>query len=155
MEITVRTMNMTRSEIVNAAHESERRVYQWLRNYLPEISRAKYRGACDMAYRDKQIEVKVAKLRTDHTWQFSLQRHNVLSETDVDFYILRLEDVPFAKAAIHLVVPAPLGTPTLKITFRTLMAKWGQYWNRIDLIEPSITESLYKRLKQEQEETLS
>ena len=53
-------------------------------------------------------------------WAFNLQRHGVLSE-QTDFYILRMEDIPFSTRAIHLLMKAPVGKMQIAVTVRSMM----------------------------------
>ena len=76
-----------------------------------------------------KIEVKTARPKIgpqECEWQFKLTRNGELIEV-ADFYILRLKDVPFSKAAIHLLMPCPQGVATVKVTFRGLLNGMGYY----------------------------
>lgn len=72
-------------------------------------------------------------------WSFNIHRHGKLDESQVDFYVLRLESTGIAKAflgqaAIHLVIPAPIGTPTIFITPRSLLTRYAKYFNQVEQI---------------------
>lgn len=76
------------------------------------------------------IEVKTAgrrDIRGVPGWVFNIHRHGVLDESKVDFYVLRLEEVPYSKYAIHLLLPSPLKQLTLLVTFRKFLNGFGQY----------------------------
>lgn len=53
-------------------------------------------------------------------WSFNLTRPGGLSK-NTDFYVLRLHDVPYTKAAIYLLFKGPARTKVLKISFRSLL----------------------------------
>lgn len=107
-----------------------------------EIQRAlKFKGvwvkkmhyACDfdlLVDRGYKVEVKTAGMQMKcggvPVWKFNIQRHGALREK-CDFYIFRLEGVPFSKAAIHLLLSAPLGRKTVLISMRSLITKYSKY----------------------------
>lgn len=71
-----------------------------------------------------RIEVKTSrarKIKGIPTWCFNIHRHGKLSER-CDFYVLRLEGIPYCKYAVHLLLPAPVGRPTIAISFRSLVS---------------------------------
>jgi len=47
---------------------------------------------------------------------------------------LLMENVPGFKAAIHLVIPSPIGQKVLAISLRSLLCRFGRYYNRFDLL---------------------
>lgn len=76
-----------------------------------------------------RVELKTAQPsmhRGKPHWRFNIHRHGKLVE-NCDFYLFRLEKVPFSKAAIHLVVPAPIGKKTIIFSFRSLLSDGSQY----------------------------
>jgi len=76
------------------------------------------------------VEVKTARPRDIDgrpTWVFNIHRHGILDESKVDLYVLRLEKVPYSKAAIHLLIPSPLRVFTLEVSFRKLLNGFGRY----------------------------
>ncbi len=77
-----------------------------------------------------RVELKVAALGYQQRrpiWKFNIHRHNVLNERMVDFYILRLQNVPFTKHALHLLIKAPIKRKVLQFTVRILMDGAGLY----------------------------
>lgn len=75
-----------------------------------------------------RIEVKTSQMQIVKGvpgWRFNIHRHGSVNETKVDKYILRLEGVPYTKAAIHLLVDAPIVTPTIKISLRSLLDRYS------------------------------
>jgi hypothetical protein len=129
-----------RKEIIQESHEAEDKVYDLLRSNGIKVIRSNYKSPYDYLYEGKRIELKHSKgtMRLDgHTiWKFNIHRHGVLDESQVDFYIFRLENVPEFSYAIHLVIPAPLGSATLEITLRSLITQYAIHFNRFDLIGP-------------------
>lgn len=90
------------------------------------VRRMHRRGPYDLLVDGEfRVEVKSAEPQDDNgspVWKFNIHRHGKVVE-ETDFYILRLEKVPFTKAAIHLLLRAPLGTPTVNVSFRSLLNK--------------------------------
>src|SRR5262249_50773732 len=54
------------------------------------------------------------------TWRFNIHRHGVLNE-ETDFYILRLERVPYSKRPVHLLFQAPLRVKVVTVSLRSLL----------------------------------
>ena len=108
-------------------------VYQWLahKGFKPQM--ATYASPYDLTCNGKRIEVKRANC-INNKWQFSIHRHSKLDESQVDVYIFRLEDVPTFKSAIHLVLSAPIKRKKVEISLRSLLTRYGQYYNRLDLL---------------------
>jgi hypothetical protein len=108
----------------------ELRVYQLLRRYGRKVQMGRYNEPFDILVDDsKRIEVKTCpsvNLRGRTAWCFNIHRHGTLDENNVDAYILRLEGVPEAKAALHLLVKAPLGVKRVNITLRSLFDRYAQ-----------------------------
>lgn len=138
---------ITRSDIVNKGLSDQLRVSAWLRSHgLIATAVKSYLAKWDLECKGKRIEVKsggalqiVSSSGSFQTrWQFNIHRHGVLDESQVDVYILRLEDVPEFTSAIHLIVPAPIGREVVKISLRSLITQWAVYFNRVDLIDSSI-----------------
>lgn len=104
------------------------------------VKACSYDHPFDLMVNGRRVEVKAAmpSLREGKyqytVWHFNLHRHGVLSESLVDFYVLRLDGVPDFKAAIHLVIPAPVKRKTISITLRSLIMKYAQHVNRFDLL---------------------
>ncbi len=77
-----------------------------------------------------RIELKVAlpqKAKYGPFWKFNIHRHNALKENKVDFYVLRLQDVPFTRYDLHLLLKAPLKKKVLQFSVRSLMDGYGLY----------------------------
>ena len=93
-----------------------------------------YYAPCDLTLRDIRIELKAASPRIGYKgmpfWAFNLHRHGELKEENYDFYIFRLEKVPFCTAAIHLMVPSPVGAKTFTASFRSLLGRDAAYLTR-------------------------
>ena len=73
-------------------------------------------------------------------WVFNIHRHGRVKESDVDVYILRLNNVPGFKYAIHLIIRAPLKVPTLVITLRSLICLYGRHFNNFSVIDDVLDE---------------
>lgn len=92
-------------------------------------SLAGYYAHFDIMVRERiRLEVKTCTgLQRSHygrAWQFNISRHGKISE-ETDFYVLRLENVPLSKAAITLLLKAPLRRSTIVISTRQLLeGKW-------------------------------
>jgi hypothetical protein len=74
-----------------------------------------------------RVEVKTASCTTEKglpTWQFKLSRAGKLIE-DYDLYIFRLEGMPFGKFPLHVMLAAPFGRKTFKLTFRSLLGRYA------------------------------
>ncbi len=93
-----------------------------------------------------RVEVKVCARRTDGFWFFNIHRHGILDESSVDAYILRLEQVPEFKCALHLVIPAPIKRSTVTISLRSLITRYARYYNRFDYIGRSSWQELGDQL---------
>jgi hypothetical protein len=90
-----------------------------------KVKRMSRRSPFDLLIDDTwRVEVKVAGMRMCEgapLWSFNLHRHGKLNEKNVDWYILRLEDIPFCKYAIHLLLRAPAKQLVVSITLRSLL----------------------------------
>ena len=92
-----------------------------------------------------RVEVKAAlaplarKGFSATTWAFNLHRHNVLSTDKVDFFALFLPPMVSLgfKNGISLIIPAGdvAGRKAIAITARSLMVRWGKYYDRWDDIK--------------------
>jgi hypothetical protein len=103
----------------------ERRVQMVLYQHGRKTKRMKYACEFDLLVDDIwRVEVKTAKPQKrsgeQSTWKFNLHRHGKLLE-NTDWYILRMEDVPFTKRAIHLLLRSPVGKPSITVTLRGLL----------------------------------
>lgn len=106
---------------------AEKRFAAILHAYGHEVKvmprQSKYDLLVDKVYR---VEVKCAlydERRGNALVNF--HRHGVLCETDVDFYLLRIENIPGFKSAISLLFKAPINRLTLKITLRSMISLYG------------------------------
>lgn len=109
---------------------AETKVRCLLERYGRQVEQKEYLSRFDLLIDGKwRCEVKVAyptaistnmKIVNKTRWLVNFHRHGELKE-DCDFYIIRLEQVPGFKAAIHLVLRAPVGTMTRRFTLRSLL----------------------------------
>src|SRR5690349_2155050 len=53
-------------------------------------------------------------------WKFNLHRHGVLQEA-CDYYVLRLEDVPYSRQGIYLLMKSPVRRLVVTITVKSLL----------------------------------
>lgn len=104
--------------------EAENKVRSTLCAYGRKVESAGPRDSYDLLVDGLRVEVKCAARQHDGkysiTWKFNLHRHGVLSE-QTDLYILRLEEVPYSKAAIHMLFKAPMGVTTISVSMRALL----------------------------------
>jgi hypothetical protein len=57
-------------------------------------------------------------------WFFNVHRHGTLDESEVDAYVLRMENVPFSKYAMHLLFLSPVGKKAIVISARSLLNQY-------------------------------
>lgn len=95
-----------------------------------------YNYKFDSLINRKRIEIKCGKIQSYGIWKFNIHRHGKLDESSVDFYVIRLEDVPFVRHNwIHMVIPAPIGVSTLAIGMADLIeGKYARYIDAVHLI---------------------
>jgi len=77
-----------------------------------------------------RIEIKTARCCINKgvpRWRFNIHRHGKMTEEEVDFYILRLENVPYHKSALHLLVPSPAKSKIIEISIRSLLNKHSKH----------------------------
>lgn len=104
---------------------AETAIAQNLRDYGRVVQVRKHKSPYDLLVDGMRIEIKCSDVRVIRdvpTWWFNIHRHGVLNE-QCDFYIFRLENVPFSKYAIHLLYKAPLSTPVASVSFRSLLSR--------------------------------
>lgn len=87
-----------------------------------------------------KVEIKIAEAwqlqrNTDSKiWLFNIHRHGKMAARGlVDFYVFYLPPISELgfKYGLTLVVPAAeVDTPTVRISPRTLMVKWGRFYSR-------------------------
>lgn len=108
---------------------SEKKVQVLLSQFGHTVRKMPYIGKYDLLVDDKhRVEVKCSSCSNKDvrpTWIVNFHRHGKLDESNVDFYIVRLEDVPFSKQSIHLLFFAPIKRPTIRFTFRSLIYLYG------------------------------
>ena len=122
-------------------YQAQRSVRAWLGGYGISSEPTHYNAPYDLLTSNGlRIEVKASGYEREmRRWSFNIHRHGVLDEGEVDFYILRCES-GFATeflgtSAFHLVVPAPLGMPTLRISIRNLLCGfWSGTFNNIECL---------------------
>ncbi len=74
-----------------------------------------------------RIEVKCSSYNPAlKKFRVNFHRRGKLDESNVDYYIVRLEDVPEFKYPIHLAFKAPVETLTMNISFRALLYYYGK-----------------------------
>src|SRR6267142_2253258 len=108
--------------------QGEWAVFYLLRAYGLHVVKQPHLWAFDLWINDKlNVEVKTAKPRTTTTrtnlpaWHFNIHRHGKLPERQPDFYLFRLEDIPYTRKAIHFLLKAPVTVMTIGITLRSLL----------------------------------
>lgn len=104
---------------------AEERVAHLLRsNYKRNVIRCAYGSHYDLIVDGLRVEIKCAAPHKNgpHAleWKFNIHRHGLLNEQETDLYILRLEDLPFSRHAIHMLFKAPLGQYTIEVPIRGL-----------------------------------
>jgi hypothetical protein len=60
-------------------------------------------------------------------WAFNIHRHNIIDESGIDYYVLRLGNVKLFAYPVMLLIPAPLGVPTISISVRSLLQRYSVY----------------------------
>lgn len=122
--------NVTRDESITRqelGRDAEYNVYALLLANKRSCEMQRHSAPFDLLVDGWAVEVKVAQFQLRKgkpTWQFNIHRHGRVQER-CDFYILRLEGVPYSKAAVHLLLRAPLCRPTISVTFRSLISKYS------------------------------
>ena len=87
----------------------EEKVYHLLSGrFLREVHKMPYLSSYDMLVDGLHVEVKTAKPRLQNekypmpSWCFNIHRHGKLSAEQPDYYLLRLEEVPYSSNAIYI-----------------------------------------------------
>src|ERR1700690_3352708 len=107
------------------ALQAELKVAKLLNQYGRSARVTQYSSPFDLLVDGWRIELKSSEPRGQNVeWNFNIHRHGILNEVNVDFYILRLEKVPGSKAAVHLLFKSPVKTPTIRISFRSVINKY-------------------------------
>src|SRR6266516_3377400 len=121
-----------------AWHDAEIKVPNFLRYRGIASTRASFASPYDLLTAGGQrIEVKYAgfrRLTKDGRmgWKINFHRHNVLDETEVNWYAAVLDADStglFGKAVLSLVIPAPINKTTLQLSPRSLVSRWAGYVN--------------------------
>ncbi len=121
-----RRMRHTDGEPQRDGLRAQESVAALLRSACRRVERMPYNSDYDLFIDSKwKCEVKSAKPISTRpmngpSWFFNVHRHGVVKE-NCHFYVLRLEDVPGHKYAVHLLVRAPVGTKTVCFTLRSLI----------------------------------
>ena len=112
-------------KIIHADRKFERQVASLLQAFGHKIHHMPYQSPFDLLMDGKlRIEIKTAPPITKlgrPCWNFNIHRHNIVEESQIDYYILRFENVPWCKYAIHALFKAPIEKPTLQFGFRQLL----------------------------------
>lgn len=114
-------------------YEGMWRVYKRLRDFGRVVHVMPCYAPYDLLV-DGQVRVEVktspggrATYKRRLTWRFNIHRHRNLTESNTDCYVLRLENLPEASYAIHLLLRAPIGKKTIGVSLRSLLAgHWAQ-----------------------------
>lgn len=115
--------------------------------YKAEIC-SSYTSPYDLLVNGKRVEVKACARRESGDWSFNIHRHGVLDESQTDVYIFRLENVPEFSYAVHLLIEAPLETPTINISLRSLVIRYGRHYNQFGLLGKPTRKRKYTLKKQ-------
>jgi hypothetical protein len=104
----------------------EKNVAGLLRDFGRHVKLQSYHGSFDFLIDGQyRVDLKTARPTSTQkrpTWLFSIKHHGILRE-NCDFYILRLEDVPYSKLAIHLLRAAPFGHGQVKVGLWSLLTR--------------------------------
>jgi hypothetical protein len=128
---------MARRKRETAWRRAEQQVKTWLKYRGIDSTAARYKDAYDLLTDNGQtIEVKYSAFITKadgwQGWALNPHRHNILDETEVDWYVGVLGGDPsgvFGKYPINLVIPAPIEIKSLQISPRSLVSRWAGYVN--------------------------
>lgn len=118
----------------------ESRVAAVLLSYGRTVSRARMRQGIaaepfDLLVDGKPIEVKTSipqldgngSKRTITVWRFNIHRHSVLKEQNLFGYILRFDDFPGTRSALHMFFKAPLRRKVMSISLSSILKKPEYY----------------------------
>ncbi len=98
---------------------NQRRAIRWLRRTFPAavITAASTLAPFDVVLNGKRMEIKSATFRTgNRCWSYSIHRHGVLDETQVDWYLFNTKNGPIP----YVLLKAPLGGKTKHISLWAL-----------------------------------
>lgn len=117
----------------------EKKVLTWLAKQNVRLSITPDDYPYDLIANGWRCEVKTSSPSKNGLWRFNIHRHGKMTEYYVDFYIFCLIDVPFCGIPIYVIKKAPLKTPTVTMSFRTLITK---HRNDIENVKALKTPSL-------------
>lgn len=122
---------------------AQQRIGNWLRNHYREVKPMSYGSPYDFLVCGKRVEVKACpcvEIGDQLLWAFTIQGHWKHAERNVDVYVLRLENIPGFKSAIHLIIAAPIRRSTVSISLRNLISgKYAKHFNDFSVIGPTKT----------------
>lgn len=87
----------------------------------------------DMIANDARIEAKYTTLNREGEWRFNIHRHGILDESGVDVYVFCLDGVPGGNP-LYLVLPAPIGSPTMVFSVHSLVKKYYPHVENWEII---------------------
>lgn len=114
--------------------QGEWKVVLWLRRCGFEAALSNHGDPYDCICANKRVEIKTATF-SHGTWLFNVHRKTRMTEELVDIYVLRLINGPLFKS-LHLVIPSPVRRKVISITPKTLLTRYRNYVERVDLIGP-------------------
>lgn len=83
---------------------------EWIRRQFPAavVTPAEYCAPFDVVVNGRRIEIKSANFSSNRgAWSFNIHRHGKLDESQVDYYLFRLNLVD--RPPEHMLFPAPIG----------------------------------------------
>jgi hypothetical protein len=123
---------MTRTE---KGRNGEKKAMNKLRSVGFKKIRLPFASSCDAIVHNARVEIKYALPSANGEWRVNIHRHGILRETEVDAYVFCLDEVPGCKSApIYLVFEAPLNTPTIAFTFRSMVTRYAKNVDNWDLL---------------------
>ena len=106
----------------------------WLRSKGFVPARMPYHSPFEFLVNNKRVVVKEANRASNQMhWRLNIHRHGKVDESEVDVYLFRLLDVPGFSSSVYLMMPAPIGAPSVTISLRSLIQRYAKY---VDNIEP-------------------
>jgi hypothetical protein len=109
--------------------QGEERVLKLLKTYGRSCDRQFHQDPFDILVDGWRVDVKTAvpvEYHGGYRWLFNLH-HGGRPITGCDFFVLRLEDVPFSVRPVHLLLGAPFPTLTVAVTVQSLKCVWPLY----------------------------
>jgi hypothetical protein len=129
---------------VAKGHRGEQLVYQQLVSIFGrDAHKMSARAPYDLIVDGIRVDVKTGFPRRQYakydliSWQFYIYKDGASPKIQPDCYVLRLEDLPYSKHAMHLVCLAPIQSPTINISIASLLKqRWAkEYQQWIDLTQ--------------------